>query len=487
MDVKNILAFDVGTTSMKCILFNEKFEEIFCENKEYSIETYADGIAELDAEVYFDAFCKCVGSIGENSISLSEIDAVCFTTQGETLIPVDKHGVPLTKAIVWLDSRAGKEAEFIKNRLSVQEIYSSTGLCDIDGALPMAKVLWLYNNRPEIYNSTYKFLLLEDYLILRLTGKMVSEKSIQSSSGWYDIVNEQLFGKMIDVCNVDSDKFPTILPCRTIAGNVCESIEKSLGLSQKTIVVTGAMDQIASAIGSGNIKEGIVTETTGTALVLGATVSKPKFDINLPLTVYKHYDDKFIYMPYSATAGIVLKWFRDTLMPEIVTEAEKRQVSSYKLIDEIAEKSPVGSNGVIMNPEFTSGGAFNGLTLSTSIADMARSVLEGIAYMLRDLVEQVELHEIKVDEILSLGGGSYSKLWATIKASVCEKRINCVRYSQTTALGAAILASVALGSYASVENAVISIKSKGYSYEPCSDDSAIYRECYTKYKKYKSI
>jgi len=479
-----ILTFDVGTTSMKCILFSEKFEEVFYENVEYSLQTEAGGIAELDAETYFDGFCQCLVSMRQKGADLHEISAICFTTQGETLIPVDMQGEPLCPAIVWLDSRASQEAELIKKGISQEEMYATTGLCEIDGALPMAKVLWMKKNKPELYNRVYKFLLLEDYLIFRLIGRFVSEKSLQSSTGWYNIIHEEFFAKILELGDVARDKFPEVLPCGTAVGNVSKITSEELGLSPKTVIVSGAMDQVASAIGAGNICEGMVTETTGTALVLGATISKPKFSLDTPVTIYKHYDNKYIYMPYSATAGIVLKWFRDTLMPQVKKQAKEKQTSSYRLLDELAESAPPGSHGVILNPDFSNGGAFYGLTLSTSAADIARSVLEGIAYNLRELVESLEKQGICIREILSLGGGSYSPLWGGIKASVCGKQITSVCYNQTTALGAAVLAAVAIGMYENVEQAVNMIQMKGSIYLPDKNEQEVYKKGYIKYKRY---
>lgn len=484
MDITRFLAFDVGTTSMKCILFDKSFRELFYENREYDIESGPNGIAEIDPEVYYRTFCGCVVSMKEKCSFANEPMAICFTTQGETMIPVDRGGKPLCKAIIWLDTRAEKEADRICQGISREDRYAATGLCDIDGALPMAKVLWLKENQPELYQKTDKFLLLEDYLIFRLTGKCVSERSLQSSTGWYDIVRDRMYDEMLELCGVDREKFPEILPCGTVVGNIAAETAKALGLPEETVVVTGAMDQIASAIGAGNIRQGIITETTGTALVVGATVDTPVFDLRAPLTVYKHYNDQFIYMPYFATAGITLKWFRDTILPHLVGQAREQGVSSYDLINAIAEKSPPGSNGVIMNPDLVNGGAFHGLTLSTSMADLARSVMEGVAFMLRSLTESVEQKGIKVDRILSMGGGSYSPLWSGIKASALGKEICCVSYSQTTALGAAILAAVSVGKYESVEAARAQRKGEVRTYQPDFHVKAIYDDVYLQYQTY---
>ena len=480
--MKYYLTFDVGTTAIKCVVFDEKFHEIFYSNKEYDLNTRDGGYAELDANVYYDMFCECVKDISISAISVSDIRSVVFTTQGETLIPVDTKGIPLCPAIVWLDTRAGKEADVIKNNIGNVRIYEKTGLWSIDGALPAAKILWLYNNRYDIYEKTHKFLLLEDYLIYKLTGKFVSEKSLQSSTGWYDIVDEKIFDEMAELCKISSDKLPQILPCGSVIGNISDDVCDNLGFSPDTYVITGAMDQISSAIGIGNIEEGIFTETTGTALVVGVTTGNPVFDVENPVTVYKHFDDKFIYMPYYSTAGMTLKWFKDTIMPYSADEGKKEGISPYQYIDKVAIKSPAGSNGLIMNPQLFEKGAFSGITLSTNISDMARSVLEGVAYMLRQIVEQIENKNISVKQIHSLGGGSYSDLWCDIKADVCKKDIVRVCYAQTTSLGAAILAAVADGVYGSVADAIKSVNTEGTVIKPNSENFSVYDNGYKNYK-----
>ena len=483
--MKNILVFDVGTTSMKCILYNEKFKELFATSIEYSIETKDGIIAQLDANIYFDTFTECVQSVLNSGINKEDISAISFTTQGETLIPVDKCGNPLCKAIVWLDSRAFKEAEYIKQNITCEEFYKTTGLCDIDGAVPIAKLLYIRRNNPSVYERVYKFLLLEDYLIFRLTGQFVSEKSLQSSTGWYDITGDKLFDKVFEICNIEKEKIPQILPCGTDVGVVTNEAAKITGLYKNTHIITAAMDQISSAIGAGNIKEGIVTETTGTALVVGATVKNPDFDISNPITVYKHYNNMFVYMPYFPTAGIVHKWFRNTVFPEVNQKAETLGVSPYTLIEEEAKLSPPGSNGVIFNPDFSSGGSFSGLNLSSARADLARSVQEGIAYVLRELLEQLELKGVDIAGVYSLGGGSYSSFWTQIKASVCGKDCSTIGYSETTALGAAIMASTALGIYKDVSEALLVADNVSVTYHPISSEKKIYDKCFEIYKKLK--
>ena len=485
--MNKFLTFDVGTTAMKCILFNEEFTELFYANKEYSINAQPGGIAELDANVYFDTFCECIKDMLSSGIASEEITSITFTTQGETMIPMGKDGKALCPAMVWLDTRAEAEAEYIKSKASENDIYKKTGLYGIDGALPLAKALWIKNNKPEIYANTYKILLLEDYLIYRLTSRFVSEKSLQSSTGWYDIINETYYSEILEICGLDESKLPEVLPCGTVVGGIDKAVADKLGLSENTVIITAAMDQISSAVGIGNIKEGIFTETTGTALVAGITAEKPVFDTENPVTIYKHYDGKFIYMPYCNTAGISLKWFRDKLMPYAEEEGKKKKLSAYGYVDAVAGKAPAGSHGVVMLPQLSQTGAFIGITLSTETSDMARSVLEGVAFMLREITELIDSKDIKTDKIYSLGGGSYSPLWCQIKADVCKKKFVAVDYAQTTALGAAVLASVATGCYETVEAAVEACGKTGVEYIPNPENYNVYDNTFKIYKKYLSL
>lgn len=485
--MKYYLTFDVGTTAMKCILFDTEFCEIFSASREYTIETNMPCMAELSADVYFNTFCECTKEILDFGVSKDDILTITFTTQGETLIPVDFNGEPLCKAIVWLDTRAELEAEIIANEISKEEMYKKTGLYGIDGALPAAKILWIYRNYPKLYDQVHKFLLLEDYLIFKLTGKYVSEQSLQSSTGWYNIVDNTFYEQMLNVCKIDANKLPKIMPCGKVVGGISNESATICGLSSNTVVTTGAMDQISSAVGIGNVKEGMCTETTGTALVVGVTTEKPNLNVNLPITVYKHFDSKFIYMPYSNTAGITLKWFKEKVMPYVTEEAQKRNTSAYDIIDKTAEKSPAGSKGVIMLPQLSENGAFLGLTLATETSDLARSVLEGVAYMLRGIIEQVEAQGVVVNEILSLGGGSYSKLWCSIKADICKKNIICTDYPQTTSLGAAILAALAIGQYSNIEEAFKVLKVTKTVIEPNEKNFEIYDVGYQNYNKFLKI
>ena len=488
-----LLTFDVGTTAMKCVLFDEAFGKTAFVSREYSLLTPSPDVVEIDPEVYWNTFVSCVKEIASQigQDAMAKIAALTFTTQGETLIPVDQNRRALRNAIVWIDGRADKQGEKIKAVMPIRDFYARTGLSCINGALPLSKLMWIKENEPALYENTYKFLLLEDYLIARLTGRTVSEKSLLSSTGWFDINGEVYLSDLLAACGIDEGKLPEILPCGQTVAKILPEAAAETGLSADTVVTTGAMDQVSSAVGAGNVEEGIVTETTGTALVIGATASHADYANPEMLTIYKHFDHGFLYMPFCNTAGIVLKWFKDNFLEELTAKAEKENKSVYALVDEYAEESAPGSGGVVLLPHFAGKGVPNeienacgvlfGLTLATKKSDVTRAVLEGVGYMLKEVLLSLEKAGVPVSEVRSLGGGSYSKLWGQIKADICQKTFIRMNEAESTSLGAAILGYCAVHEGADVKKIASRFALTKASFSPDGSNGALYETGYAKY------
>jgi len=465
--MKTLLTIDIGTTSVKICIFKQDFKMLCQSMEEYKLKTKGNDIVELEAEAYWKAVKNGIRSLlSDKKVSANDISAIAITTQGETLIPVDENGKALNNAIVWLDGRAVEEAKYINSKFSAKKIFSITGIPECNGLCPVSKLLWFKNNLKDIYEKTYKFLMLEDYIILKLTGKFVTEKSLASTSGYFDIVNDCVWKEILQYIEVDECKLPDFLECGEIVSKVLPSIASELGISENTVVVTAAMDQTCGAVGAGNIQPGIITETTGTALCIGATSNTFEVnDINL-VPIYRHIEkNKYLAIPVSMTAGIVLKWFKDVFCKEEALSANQRKISVYSILDEMAERSPVLANGLLLLPHFNgmlqpynkpkAKGSFWGVGLETTKDDFVRAIFEGVAYMLRENVELVEsLLNIKVNEIRSLGGGAKSNIWCGIKADITGKDIILMNESECTSLGAAILSSVALGLHENVSKAV---------------------------------
>jgi xylulokinase len=490
-----ILTFDIGTTAVKASLFDDALAPIASESAEYRLIAETGSRFELEAETYWTGLKTCVRKLlAARPDAAGAIRGLGITTQGETLIPVDEMGHALHNAIVWLDGRAVSESETIRGIFNEREFYAKTGIPDCNGLCPVSKLLWIKNNEPALYDRTYKFLLLEDYIIARMTGRFVSEKSLLSTTGYFDIAEDRIWDEMLYRIGIDKEKIPEALECGSIVANMLPEVARELGLGVGIAVVTGAMDQAAGAVGAVNLAPGVVSETTGTALSIAVCCEKPDFEHPSRLTIYRHaIKDSYLYIPICMTAGILLKWFRDEFCGDLVAEAESRGVSAYELMGELAESVPLGANGLVLLPYFAgmtqpdnnpaARGVFLGIGLDTKREHFIRAIFESIAFMLRENIELIEsVSGVEISDIRSLGGGAKSKLWSQIKADVTGKTIGTMARSECASLGAAILVAVALGIFPSAAKASSVSNKSSASFRPKAAHREQYETIYARYK-----
>ena len=477
-----ILTFDVGTTSVKTCLFDERFRLLAHASEEYALLTSAPGIVEMDPRRYYEALCRGARGVMD-ACSGADVAVLSITTQGETLIPVGSDGEALGNAIVWLDARAEAQAQKLRQALPADDFYKATGLPEISGAMPLAKLMHLREETPTLYRRAARFLLLEDYLIARLTGRQVSEPSLLSSTGYYDITQNRYDEGILKAAGLDRGKLPEFTACGSLAGALTARAAADTGLTQGTPVAATAMDQICGMIGAGNVREGVVTETTGTCLTVATTLTKPDFGHPAKPCLYRHFDHSFACLTYSATAAIVLKWFRGEFLPD----------SGFPELDAMAATIPPGSDGVMLLPDFagrvlpepdaSARGAFLGLGLSATRAHLTRAILEGVAFMLRENIECLACLGVKPGHLHALGGGARSALWSQIKADVTGLPVRTMEAEETASLGAAILGAVAVGLYPDVLSVCDRFVAPRAEFVPNLENRNAYGEGYARYQK----
>lgn len=242
---QHILVFDVGTSAVKTALFSEQLSLVAVETTEYPLITAGETV-EAAPLAYLAAMQKGVRKLPRRNIA-----AIGITTQGETLVPVDAAGTPLGNAIVWLDARAEKQAAALQKRIGGQRFYETTGLPEITGALPLAKLLWYAERQKQIYQKTDKFLLLEDYLRFYMTAEAATNRSLATSTGWLDIRSGAYWDEALEAAGIDKTKLPVLLGSGEAAGTLQSDAAKALGLRCGIPVFTGAMDQTAAALAVG--------------------------------------------------------------------------------------------------------------------------------------------------------------------------------------------------------------------------------------------
>ena len=461
----NFMGIDIGTTSVKTAVFDERLAQKISLNADYTLDAHGD-IVEFDGEAYWDIV---KGEVEKVKKTLS-VDALAIDTQCETLILTDENGTPVRPAIVWLDNRATEEAELITAHFGHKRVYEVTGQPEITATWPACKLLWVKRNEPEVWAKVKKVFLLEDWILYKMTGKFISEKTLQSSTIYFDIHKAAWWDEMLAFIGVEKDMLPTLYSSATQVGEYD-------GMK----VVTGAIDQIAGAIGAGVVKKGIVSEMTGTTMVIFMpSDTVPAYDETSIVPCHYNYDDKYCLLSWTPTAGMSLKWFKNALCESF----------SFAELDALAESVPAGSDGVTFLPYLCGStmpkynpaarGSFTGLTTEHHRGHFVRAVMEAVSCMLKSNLDYLGL---EVDEIRAMGGGANSPLWCQMKADMTGKRLVTLKNKETACLGSAILAGVGVGAFPSVEKAAEMIE-LGRAY---TSEGTDYTECYERYLKYDKL
>lgn len=460
--MRYLLAIDAGTTSVKAGLFAANGQCLGISREEYQLDTPFADYAQLDPEIYWQACIKTVRMvIQSSSIDAESVASIAVSSQGETTITLDAHGRAIFPAMVWLDNRAAKQAEALA-KIFNKTVYDHTGIPEVIPTWPACKIQWIRENEPDVFAKSAKFVLVQDYLIYRLTGRIVTDGSVSCTSMNFDILKNAWWRDVLDAIGIREDQLPEIVPPGTWVGTLSSEAASLLGLTVRTGVVTGGMDQSVGAIGAGNIRAGIVSETTGAALTIQVSIPSPDVDKNKLIPVYCHsVPGEYLFVPVCPTGGMAYKWFRDTFAALEISQAEKDGTDSYDLLTALAAEIPAGSDGLTMLPHLmgayspdpnpSARGSFTGFTLSHTRGHFARAILEGVAFLLKRNLEVLEKAGVVASEIRSTGGGARSALWNQIKANVCGVPVVTLENEDTALLGDAILAGVAANVFGSIE------------------------------------
>lgn len=459
--MKYLLGADFGTTSLKACLFDENGTLIASESAKYDLIT-AGEFVEFPAEEFFNVFMSVITKITDKY----PVFAMSLDTQGETLVVLDKFDKPLMNAIIWLDNRAEKQAKEIEKKFTVKGIYDLTGQAETPAGYPAPKILWLKENKPEVYNNAAHYLLLEDYIIYRLTGKFAASRSLYSSSLLMNVKTGEYIPEMLEYLGIKESQLSTLEE-----SGVC------VGEFNGIKVMTSALDQIAGITGAGAVREGIMSETTGTSLAVSVlTHEMPKWYEGLTVSAYYVKKGLYCLLMWAPTAGATLEWFKKNFCEN----------DNYGVLNELAESVPKGAEGLICLPHLCGTvmpennpkvkGVFFGATLKHNKGHFVRAIMESIAYTIK---EYAEFLGVETDEIRSMGGGANSKLWCEIKAEVTGKKVITLQENETACLGSAIFAGIGVGVYSDTASATEKIVRKNKEYVPKEYG---YDELYSEYK-----
>lgn len=491
--MKYILGIDIGTTAIKAAVIGEDGRVCGEETSEYALTTLPTGEVEAELALYEEAFEGAIkGAVRNSKVDVKDIKCIGFSSTAETCVFLDENYQPLCKVIAWMDMRGTKEAEYLTEHFDKKDIISKVGFDNIYAIHPVSKILAVKNKSPEVFAKTKMFAQIKDYFIYMLAGKFISEHSVASDHGFFDITNRCYWQEMLDFVGIDKAYLPELVEPGKEIGTITAKAAEKYGLDPETRVNVGAFDQACGAIGAGNIRPGIASESTGSALVTVATIDELSSDSegDVP-TLCSGISGKYMYQPY-CTGAMITKWFRDAFC-QAEKEIEKETGrNAYTQMDDLVKATPPGADGLIMLPYFQgsgipelnekASGVYYGINAGHTRGHFIRAIMEGLAIALKRMLECEKALGATMDEIRSLGGGSKSKAWCQIKADILGIPVKVIKNSGSTpCMGCAILAGVANGMWTSVEDATEKFVEIEETYYPNPENAKIYEETYDKY------
>ncbi len=436
------LAVDLGTTGCRSILF-DKTDIIASHYEEYPLITPCENWVEQDANLWWELTLKTtLKAIEKSKISAKEIKAISISSQGITVVPVDREITPLGNALSWLDTRAEKETLKIKKDFGEEKVFSLTGK-PLLSAYTLPKLLWLKENKAEIFNKAYKFLMPLDFLIAKFTGICVTDYSMASGTLMYDLKNFCWSEEILNYYGIEKDKLPSLSFAGEKVGTVLPEVAKKLGLSDDCIVALGAQDQKCAAFGVG-LNDGVMTVSLGTAAAITKHWNEAYTNENRGVGWCGYVGKNFVTEGVINTAGTSLRWVRDTFFKN----------ENYDVIDKEAKEAQNRGSSLLFYPFLAGGsspfyypestGNFYGVTLATTRGDFALATMEGIAFQIKIILEAMDAYK-NVNTVILFGGGAKGDFWPQLISDVTGLEIHIPESFEAASYGASMLAAKGCG------------------------------------------
>ena len=459
------LGIDVGTSGTKVIAVNAKGEILGTVLETYPCYTPRPHWSEQEPEDWWTATIKAVrGLLRKAKINGADVKAIGLSGQMHGSVFLDKNDKVVRRALLWNDQRTVAECAEIESRAGGRDKLIQLVANPALTGFTAPKILWLRNKEPKNFAKTTKILLPKDFIRLRLTGEYATEVSDASGMLLLDVANRCWSKKLLSVLQLDESLFGTCYESEDVTGKLTKEAAKQLGLTTDCVVVGGAGDCAAGAVGNGIVGNGVLSTSIGTSGVMFVHSEQIKFDPLGRIHTFCHaVRGKWHMMGVNLSSGGSLQWFRNALCAEMVEKAKRQKRDIYELMTEEAAASPVGSQGLFFLP-YLSGertphadpdarACFVGLTLAHSRGDMIRAILEGVTYSMRDSLEIMRGLDVPVKQIRASGGGSRSPLWRQIQADVFGQKVHTIQSEEGPAFGVALLAAVGAGEYGNIQEA----------------------------------
>lgn len=479
------LGVDIGTTSTKAVLFDKSGKILAADTVFYALETPSPLVAEQDPEEIFRAVLSSVRkTIRKSEIDTNQLKLVSFSSAMHSLIAVDAKGNLLTQSITWADTRSSKHAKYIKERLNGHEIYLRTGT-PIHAMSPLSKLLWLKDEKPEVFEEAAKFIGIKEFVFQELFGEYVVDHSIASATGLFNLRELNWDKEALGVAGITPEQLARPVPTTHQLTGLVSEHALFMGIPEDVPFIIGASDGVLANLGVDAIEPGVLAVTIGTSGAIRTVTTEPKTDPKGRTFCYALTENHWVVGGPVNNGGIVLRWLRDEFASSEVETAKRLGIDPYDVLTKIAETVNPGADGLLFHPYLTgeraplwdanARGSFFGLSIHHKKQHMIRAVLEGIVFNLYTVLLAVEELTGEPTRIQASGGFARSGMWRQLMADVFDKPVVIPESFESSCLGAVVLGMYAIGEVDDF-SIVSEMIGQTHTHEPDETSAGIYRE-----------
>ena len=478
-----LIGADIGSQSVKVLLLDPDGQEVASAGQPCSMTHPASGWAEQDPAQWTAGLSAAVRQVlAAAGVGPAEITHLGLASQVDGVVPVDAGLRPLRPAIIWLDRRAASQAAALAAKAGAEHLFAVTGL-NADSSHIAPKLMWLREHEPDTWRAAACLPPAGGYLLGWLTGTIAQDHANASSTLLYDIGTRTWDENLCALAGLDPARLAPIRPAAEVAGTLTAEAAEALGLSRRCAVVTGTGDEHGACVGAGAIVPGLVADVTGTAEPVAVTSPAPVFDDERVVETHAHAITGLLLVENPGfVSGACTLWWGERILGTDQPGLFAR-----------AAQAPPGSDGVLFLPALSGAtvprwndqmrGVFAGLSMNHGPAEMARAVIEGCTFALRDVLGRMDALGLAGGEIRVVGGGARSELWLQIKADVTGRVVQPVLSAEPTAAGAAVLAGLAAGTFAGAADAVArTVRLAPRTFVPDPGTAGLYDERYAQYR-----
>ena len=479
--MKYYIGIDLGTSSVKLMLLDGEGEIRNTVTKEYPVSYPQSGWSEQNASDWWSAICDALPEL-LCGFDGQTVKGIGVAGQMHGLVVLDKDDNVIRPTILWNDGRTDKETAYLNEVIGKETLFEHTGNIAFAG-FTAPKIMWLRNNEPQNFEKISKIMLPKDYINYLLTGTHCTDYSDAAGMLLLDVKNKRWSKPMLDICGITEEQMPRLYESFEVVGTIKKDIADKFGLDPDTVVVAGAGDNAAAAIGTATVGDGKCNISLGTSGTIFVSSNSFSGDEKQAIHSFCHANGGYHLMGCILSAASCNKWFCDEVL----------NTNDYKAMEDAVAREKLGKNEVFFLPylmgerspinDTNATGMFIGLRPNTSKSDMYQAVLEGVAFAIKDNLEVIKKLGVDVQSSCLCGGGAKSKLWREILANVLDIELNIPTTEQGPGYGSAILSMVGAGEFESVGEATDKFFEIKDTVNPDRELAALYADRYEKYRR----